>query len=128
MKTASSRSFGLLLTAFFAVLAAISYYAHGHAYRWWGAAAVLCLILALTMPRLLAPAKRLWLKLGHVLHLVVSPIVLGLTYVLAIIPVGGLIRLTGKDLLALKLERDAPSYWIRRDGGGPAPQSLKDQF
>jgi Saxitoxin biosynthesis operon protein SxtJ len=128
MKTASSRSFGLLLTAFFAVLAAISYYAHGHAYRWWGTLAVLCLLVALAMPRLLAPAKRLWLKLGHVLHLVVSPVVLGLTYVLAIVPVGSLIRLTGKDLLSLKLEPGASSYWIKRDSGGPAPQSLKDQF
>jgi hypothetical protein len=128
MKTASSRSFGLLLTVFFAVLAAISYYAHGHAYRWWGVLAALTLLIAMTMPRLLAPAKRLWLRLGHVLHVVVSPLVLGATYVLAIVPVGGLIRLTGKDLLALKLDRAAPSYWVKREGGGPAPESLKDQF
>ena len=80
------------------------------------------------MPRLFAPLKRYWLKLGTVLSLVIGPIVLAITYVLAIIPVGTLVRLFGKDLLSLKLDQRANSYWIKRERGGPAPGSLKDQF
>jgi saxitoxin biosynthesis operon SxtJ-like protein len=79
------------------------------------------------MPRVLAPLKRLWLKLGHVLHVVVSPVILTAVYLLVFIPVGAIIRLFGKDLLGLKHDRGRQSYWIERTGG-PAPESLKDQF
>ena len=33
----------------------------------------------------------------------------------------------GKDLLRLKFDKDATSYWIRRSNDGPAG-SMKDQF
>jgi hypothetical protein len=39
-----------------------------------------------------------------------------------------LIRLSGKDLLSLKRDPSSRSYWIDRSAGGPAPESLKDQF
>jgi hypothetical protein len=54
------------------------------------------------MPRTLAPLRRLWLKLGHLMSIVVSQIILALMYVLAIVVTGVLIRLFGKDLLSLK--------------------------
>jgi hypothetical protein len=126
-KVASSRSFGLLLAAVFLVVAALSYWSHGHAYAYWGTSAAILLAIALAMPRVLAPLKRLWLKLGKLLHLVVSPLILSAIYVLVFIPVGAIIRLFGKDLLSLKRDRVATSYWIGR-AGGPAPESLKDQF
>jgi hypothetical protein len=46
---------------------------------------------------------------------------------LVFIPVGAIIRLFGKNLLSLKRDRVSTSYWIERTGG-PAPETLKDQF
>jgi hypothetical protein len=126
-KAASSRSFGYLLAAVCAVIAALSYWSHGQASLYWSMAAALLLVVALVMPRVLAPLKRLWLRLGKLLHLVASPLILGVVYVLVFIPTGAIIRLFGKDLLALKRDRVATSYWIGRPGG-PAPESLRDQF
>jgi hypothetical protein len=94
----------------------------------WAAFTLIFLVASLAVPRVLAPAKRLWLKLAELLSVVVSPIMLGFMYVVAMIPVGLLIRLTGKDLLSLKRDPSARSYWINRTTGGPAPESLKDQF
>jgi hypothetical protein len=34
----------------------------------------------------------------------------------------------GKDLLRLKREPGADSYWIVRQPPGPAPETMKDQF
>jgi len=127
-KVASSRSFGLLFAAFFLIIGAINYWAQGHWYVFWAVLAAMFLAVALMMPRVLAPAKRLWLKFGKLLNRVVSPVVLGLVYLLAIVPVGALTRLFGKDLLSLRHDPAAGSYWIRRDLGGPAPESLKGQF
>jgi len=76
----------------------------------------------------LLPLKRLWLQLGHVLHVVVSPIMLGLLYVFSIVSVGLLARLFGKDLLSLKRDTAATSYWIKRDPPTPSPGSLTRQF
>jgi saxitoxin biosynthesis operon SxtJ-like protein len=125
--TASSRAFGLLIAALLAVVAAMDYRWAGHGHVYWIGAAALCLLISLAMPRVLAPVKRLWLKLGHVLHRLISPLILAAVYVLAFIPVGAALRLFGKDVLALKRDPRAASYWSAR-AGGPAPESLKDQF
>jgi Saxitoxin biosynthesis operon protein SxtJ len=126
-RAASSRSFGLLLATVCAVIAGLSYWSHGRASLYWVTAAALLLMIALAMPRTLAPLKRLWLKLGKPLHLIASPLILSTVYVLVFIPIGAVVRLFGKDLLALKRNGAATSYWIDRSGG-PAPDSLKDQF
>jgi len=70
-----------------------NYWAQGQWYVVWAVLAVVVLAVSLLMPRLLSRLKHLWLKLGGALHLVVSPVILGLVYVLAIIPVGVLTRL-----------------------------------
>ena len=59
---------------------------------------------------------------------VVSPVVMGLVFLVAVTPTGWLMRLRGKDLLSLKRRKDLDSYWIVRDGPPPAPESMKQQF
>lgn len=117
-----------MFVALFSIVGAANYWAQGRWYVVWAALAALALAISLLMPRLLAPLKRLWLRLGKGLSYIVSPLVLGLVYLLAIVPVGLLTRVVGKDLLSLRHDPAAPSYWIRRDPGGPEPQSLRDQF
>ena len=126
-KTASNRSFGLLIAAVLALVAGFQWAGGGAALAWLIPAAFF-LVVAIAMPRLLLPLKRLWLKLGSVLHLVISPIVLGILYVFSIVTVGLLTRLFGKDLLSLKRDAAAASYWVRREPPGPSPHSLKNQF
>lgn len=94
----------------------------------YGALTILFLTASLLVPRLLAPLRRLWLKFGLLLNRIISPIFLGLVYLLAIVPVGGLVRLCGKDLLSLKHDPTAGSYWVGRDHRCATAKSLKDQF
>jgi hypothetical protein len=84
--------------------------------------------VAVTVPAILAPLNRLWMRLGLLLHRIVNPVVLGLMFLSAIVPIGLLMKLFGKDLLRLKFSEDASSYWIVRDPKGPEPQSLNRQF
>lgn len=79
-------------------------------------------------PKMLAPLNRLWTKLGLLLAKVVSPIALGLIYGLAVVPTGLILRLMGKDLLHLRTDPAAASYWIRRDPPGPHPTTMAQQF
>jgi len=125
---ASSRSFGLLISGVCLVLAALSYWAHGRLNPYWTSVGVVFLTVSTLMPRVLAPLKRLWIGLGHLLHVIIGPVVLGLSYVVAIVPVGLITRMFGKDLLAERWDRSADSYWHKRPAGGPTPDSLRDQF
>ncbi len=91
------------------------------------AAAVFALV-ALAAPSLLAPLNRLWLKFGLQLHKVTTPLVLGLMFYLIVRPTALVVRLMGKDLLRLKGDREAPSYWIERQPPGPSPDFMPNQF
>jgi hypothetical protein len=79
-------------------------------------------------PARLAPLNRLWTRLGVLLAKVVSPIGLGLIFALAIVPTGLIMRLLGKDLLGLRFQPNAASYWIRREPPGPDPITMPRQF
>lgn len=124
-KAPSERSFGLLFAAVFALIALYPLIGGGPA-RWWalGVAALLGM-LALVWPRALAPLNKIWMGIGKVMHHIFSPVVLGLLYLLAVVPTGLMLRLKGSDPLRLKRDAAARSYWIARED---APASFKNQF
>lgn len=124
----SDRSFGFVFGVAFLLIAVWPIF-HGQPMRWWsiGLAAIFGL-LAILKPALLAIPNRLWTRLGVLLGKVVSPIALGVLFYGLIAPMGVVARLIGKDLLRLKLDAAADSYWIRRDPPGPPPKSMTNQF
>jgi hypothetical protein len=67
------------------------------------------------------------MKLGLLLHRIVNPMVMGLLFYGTIWPTGLVMRMRGRDLLRLKRDPSAASYWIARVPG-PAPETMKDQF
>jgi hypothetical protein len=85
-------------------------------------------VIALTNPTLLASLNRLWIKLGVLLGKLVSPIALGVLFYGVLVPIGVVMRLTGKDPLRLKRDTGAASYWISRTPPGPPPDSMTNQF
>ena len=52
---------------------------------------------------------------------------MGILFYGTILPIGLVMRLRSKDLLRLKREPGAESYWIARVPG-PAAETMKDQF
>jgi hypothetical protein len=125
----SDRSFGLVFAGFFALLTLLKLWRGWTAWGWvfLGVAAAFA-AAALAAPRILAPLNRLWLKLGLLLHKVVTPIIMALLFYGVVTPMGVLMRLLGKDLLRLKRDPGAASYWIERQPPGPAPDTMKNQF
>jgi hypothetical protein len=124
----SERSFGIVMAAAFALVAAINYWHAGWLWPWLSGAAVLFLAAAFLWPVLLRPFNKVWFKFGMLLHAVVNPIIMALLFYVAVVPTGLIMRMFGRDLLRLKREPDRDSYWIVRQPPGPAPQSMKDQF
>jgi hypothetical protein len=128
VKTSSDRNFGLVFAAFFALLTILGLWRGTTRWPIWLALAVLSLVLAFAAPRLLAPLNWVWTKFGLLLHHIVSPLFLVILFYGCVVPVGFLMRLSGKDPLRLKYEPSAENYWIRRVPPGPAPESFRNQF
>lgn len=80
---------------------------------WPWAIAVALWSCALIYPRLLSYVYRGWMAIGSVLGWVNTRIILGLVFYVVIMPIGLLMRLFGKDQLALKLSDKEKSYRIK---------------
>ena len=127
-ESSSDRSFGLVVAGFFIILGAYNWWHQG---RWWPAEIAIAaafLAVALLRPNMLAPLNRMWTKLGLLMAMVVSPILLGLLFLVVVTPVGLLMRLSRKDPLRLRDGSGAGSYWIVRQPPGPAGDTMVDQF
>ena len=124
----SDRSFGL---TFAVILGFIGLYPvfWGNMPRLWAALpAVGFLLAALVKPDLLGPLNKLWLRFGLLLHSIITPVVMGLIFFVAVTPTGLIMRALGKDMLRLKRDSAASSYWIHRTPPGPPPGSIRNQF
>lgn len=103
----------------------------GGAPRLWAFLVALAfLVPTLVAPRVLHPLNVVWFRFGMLLHAVVSPLVMGLIFVLAVVPTALLMRLFGKDVLDIgrrdPAQRD--TYWIVRAQRSIDADSMRNQF
>lgn len=116
----SNRSFGWTFTGIFTLGALF--------YPWATLAAVAMAIVTLTREQWLTPLNRAWMGLGEWLGHIVNPLVLGLIYFGVFTPVGIVMRLAGRDVLARKWDAARQSYWVERDPPGPAEDSFTNMY
>jgi hypothetical protein len=123
----SDRSFGVVFTLFF-VAAGVAPLRHAQPMRVWCLALALVLLAAaIFKPSSLRWPNRLWIGLGVALGKVVNPVVTTLLFYLVFTPMGLMLRLLKKDLLQLRREPAATSYWQSPNlpEGGP---DMRNQF
>lgn len=120
--------FGLVFAGFFGIVGLFPLLGDGAVRIWSLVVGAAFLAAALLVPHLLRPLNLVWFRFGLLLHKVTNPLIMGVIFFLVLTPTGLLMRLTGRDLLSLKLDRDASSYWVLRDPPGPAPESMERQF
>jgi hypothetical protein len=120
----SDRSFGLTFGAIFLVIGLLPLW-RGAGPRWWAVTvAALFWGMAFWWPRGLAPANRIWLRIGLLMHRVVNPVVMAAVFYAAVTPFGLVSRMFRAGLARrLRPDRDMSSYWIARGG----PRSRMDQ-
>lgn len=129
VKGSSDRVFGLVFAGFFTLVAVWPWIFSSGPVRLWavGVAAAFAAV-AVVAPRMLGPANKAWMRFGLLLSKVMNPLVLGLLFFATVMPIGLLMRALGKDLLRLKFDRNATTYWIEREPPGPAPDTMRNQF
>ena len=111
IKTSSNKSFGLVFFVIFIIIALWPLLNDGNIRIWSIIVSIIFLILGLLNSKILTPFNKLWMRLGALLGIIVSPIVMGVVYFGIITPIGLIMKLFGKDVLNLKLDKTKTTYW-----------------
>jgi hypothetical protein len=119
-----NRKFGYTVGIAFLVLAALRAIIK-HKYGWVlpGVGGVL-LVLALILPLWLNPVRILWDKIGHVLGIINTYVLLTVFYFVILTPLSLIMRLFGKDILKLKRHKK-DTYW---ETATPKTSGMENQF
>jgi hypothetical protein len=128
LRVPSDRSVGIVFAAFFAAVAVWPLLS-SRPFRLWAAVAAAAFLGAvLLFPSVLHPLNRIWTALGLAIGRVIEPVVTTVLYFAVFTPWGLLLRALGKDLLQLRYDSRASSYWIPRKPPGPPPETMSNQF
>lgn len=117
-KEPTSRDLTILALLFLGILTVIGAYQlfwkGSDSWYYWIVAGVVLAALRL-IPPVFRQLYRLWLRFSVILGYFVARIILIITYFVAVLPIGILMRLFGKDPMDRKLDPQAPTYWIERE-------------
>ena len=126
MKSKSSnRSFGLLFFIVFLILGLWPLKNGENLNYYFTITSLIFLILGTINSPLLTPLNKFWIKLGEILGIIISPVIMALVYFIILTPVSLIVRMFGKDLLGLKFLKKDETYWIKRKKN---IGSMKKQF
>lgn len=105
------RQFGLLVGAVFSVVGLWPVLFRSEPPRLWALVLGSALIvLGLAWPPSLTHVHAVWMKIGHVLGMINSRLILSLIYFVFITPMGIIMRLIGRDAMHRTLKQDATTY------------------
>ncbi|MDB2579934.1 SxtJ family membrane protein [Candidatus Pelagibacter bacterium] len=110
----SNKKFGFFFTVVFLIIASYFFLSDRIliSYVFFVFTAILLLITFINEHALL-PLNKLWMRFGHLIGTIISPIVLGVIFFGIFTPYSLLMRLFGRDELKLKLVKSR-SYWKLR--------------
>lgn len=122
----SERGFGIVFAALFLLIGLWPLTGSNDPRIWSLAVAGGFLLCSYVFPRVLSPLNKIWFQFGMLLFKVVSPLTMGLLFILTFVPTGLIMRALGKDLLRLRRDPEAETYWVPRDPDQPS--SMSNQF
>ena len=120
----TEKNFGLVFSAVCFIVCVYFWLNDRNIYPFFLIVSFILMCLAFFYPKILKVPNKLWFKLGLLLGMIVSPIVMGTIFFLTVTPTGIIMRLLGKDILKQKKTR-LNSYWINKEKN---QSSMENQF
>lgn len=122
------RKFGITMAIAFAVIFCIIFFKARQANYWFLSISALFFALAAVLPTALKPAYIAWMRLAALLGWVNSRLILLVIFYLAMLPIGLVMRLFGKDPLERKIDKNIDSCWKQNGQKNFNPQDYEQQF
>jgi len=126
VRNSELRSFGLLVGAAFLAIGLWPLLKQADVRSWAIIVATILILPALLRPAWLKFPHAAWLKIGAALGWFNTRLILGILYIVAIVPIALILRITGKTPLQLKFDKNAESYREKPDSDDD--QDLSQQF
>ena len=114
IKSGTERNFGLVFAAVFLIISLYPLWFGKNMHLWACIIAFIFFFFAIFLPKVLILPNKLWFKLGLFLGAIISPIIMGMIFFLAVTSTGMIMRLLGKDILNQKMKKTIKSYWINK--------------
>lgn len=123
----SDHTFGLTFAAVFAVVTAVGWLVFDARLYWAAWTSAGFLLVALILPSALLPLNRLWGVLAVRIARAFNFVLLATFFYLFVLPLGFIIRLTGRDPMHRDFDPDPKTYWtpVIRDTD---QTTLRDMF
>lgn len=109
------KKFGITFSIIFLLLGIILYFNNSQLYLYSIITGLLFLSTSIIFPKALMPFYKTWMTLAIILGIITTNIILILLFYLVLTPIGLIIKLSGKELLDLKFDKEKKSYWNKRE-------------
>lgn len=107
------KNFGIIFGFLFLIIS-VWPLKNGQELRIWSSViSIIFFATAFIYPKILKSLNKYWIKLGELLGKIIAPIVMLIVFFIFVTPISFLVRIFGKDLLGLKLNKEQKSYWIK---------------
>ncbi len=123
------REFGAVFATLFLIIASVQVYKGSLGttqYTLMGLAGVFAL-LGYVAPAVLKPLWQAWMKLAHVLSIVMTFVILGVIWCVGFLPMAGIVRMLGIRVVD-KSYGNKETYWVKRDPKYDDFSRLKQQY
>ncbi len=119
------RKFGFQLGLALSIAGSIMFYREKSHFIWFTGIGSLSLILAILYPKALMPLKKTLDLVILLIGRIINTVSLVIVFYLIFAPIGILLRVFGRDLLHKRMVRSLVSYWVKREGTMPLPNSYE---
>lgn len=123
----TDRAFGLTFATVFTVIFGVVWLIFDARIYWLAMIAGGFLAVALIVPRILLPLNRLWAAFAARLSVVSNHLILGVFFLVFLVPMNLIMRLIGRDPMHRSMKSSKESYWtpVQRQAN---PDTLPDMF
>jgi len=108
------RKFGVTVGSVLLAIGIILFIPGKASYVYFGAVGILLILFGLVYPVILKPFNKIWMALAVILGWFSSRVILILLFYLMFMPLGFFLRISGKDFLKLRYDKNAKTYWEKR--------------
>jgi len=111
----SNKSFGIVFSIFFIIIFFYNLIKNNSLNFYVLSLSFFFLVFAYYKPNIFGPFNKAWVKFGELLGKIVAPVVMFIVYFSIIFMTSLLLKIFKKDILKLKINKKAKSFWQHKD-------------
>lgn len=122
------REFGLTIGAILVILGLVAVWRGKNFYPYLLAVGISLIASGLISPGILKIPQKIWMAFAVVIGFFMSRLILSILFYAVITPIGFALRIFGKDILDMRIDRNAATYWKKHEPEMKTRESYENQY